>query len=104
VGFVGELVSVIRVFQRLFGMPVRRLVIALFIVFGGGTMGAGSEFMVLGGFSSPPKLLFRAPTAHGQLTLGGRKPDKAPQTAPALSGSAFGPSPALERLQTQKGD
>jgi hypothetical protein len=50
VGFLGQLVSAIRVLQCSFRMPISSFVIALFIMFGGGPMGVRREFVLLGGF------------------------------------------------------
>jgi hypothetical protein len=50
VGFLGELVSALRVLQCAFRMPASRLVIPFFIVFGSSTMGACRKFVLFGGF------------------------------------------------------
>jgi hypothetical protein len=48
-GFLGELVGVIGVFQGSLGMPASGVVFAFFIVFGRSTMGLRCEFVLLGG-------------------------------------------------------
>ena len=50
-GFLCKLVSVIRVLQRSFRMPVCRCAIAFFVVFGSRTMGLRRKFVLLCGFS-----------------------------------------------------
>jgi hypothetical protein len=50
-GFLGEFVSVIRILQRPFRMPLSYLVLTPLIVFGGGAMGVCSKLVLLGGFS-----------------------------------------------------
>jgi hypothetical protein len=48
-GFLCEFVSLIRVLQGSLRMPVSGLVIAFFIMFGGGAMGFARKFVKLGG-------------------------------------------------------
>jgi hypothetical protein len=50
VGFLGEFVSPIGVFERSLGMPSSLFVIPFFVVFGGGAMSARRKFVLLGGF------------------------------------------------------
>jgi hypothetical protein len=49
VGFLCELIGVIRVLECSFGMPFASIVVALFIVFGGSAMSARGKFVLLGG-------------------------------------------------------
>jgi hypothetical protein len=49
-GFLGELVGAIGVFQCPLRMPASRFVIPFFIVFGSSTMGACRKFVLLSGF------------------------------------------------------
>ena len=49
-GFLGEFVSLIGVFERSLGMPSSSLVIPFFMVFGGSAMSARGKFVLLGGF------------------------------------------------------
>jgi hypothetical protein len=49
VGFLGELIGMVRVLERSFGMPLSPFVVAFFMVFGGSSMGARRKFVLLGG-------------------------------------------------------
>jgi hypothetical protein len=57
----GEFIRSIRVFQGALRMPVRRLVIALFVVLGGSAVSLGGEFMV---FSSVPVKFVHDTSVH----------------------------------------
>jgi len=49
VRFHSQLIGTIRICQGALRMPVTRLGVALFVMFGGGPMGVGREFMLFGG-------------------------------------------------------
>ena len=50
-GFLGELVGVVRVLQRPFGMPFSGIGIAFFVVLGGGAVRVSSQFVLLRGLA-----------------------------------------------------
>jgi hypothetical protein len=50
-GLLGKTVSVIRILERPFRMPISRLVIAFFIVFGGGAVGMRRQFVLFSGLA-----------------------------------------------------
>jgi hypothetical protein len=64
VGFLGKLIGAIRIFKGALRMPVTGLVIALFVVFGGGPMGVRRKFVLFRG--SPMNLV------HGRLSFRGK--------------------------------
>lgn len=67
-GFPGKLKGAIRVLKGALGMPVTRLVVALFVVFGRGPMGVSSKFVLFGG--SPVGFVHGGVLSWGPLTRG----------------------------------
>jgi hypothetical protein len=49
VGFLCELIGMVGVLERSFGMPSPSFIVAFFIVFGGGAMSACRKFVLFGG-------------------------------------------------------
>jgi hypothetical protein len=68
-GFLGKLVSTIRILQGSLRMPVSSFVIALFVVFGSGTMSLRRKFVLLGG--SPVYVVHLRPPLRTILPLHG---------------------------------
>ena len=62
--FLGKFIGAIRILKGAFRMPITRLVVALFVVLGSGTMGVSRQLVL---FRSSPVSLVHG----GVLSLGG---------------------------------